>query len=75
MSALLVIAVFGLFLVQGVNKDQVSGLDYPAQSGARLAERHLAFFEGIETVPAWQRLLFSQLFGEHTDSQREANGR
>ncbi len=42
--------------------EATGSLDYPAQSGARLVERHLAFYDGFEEAPSWQQWFFDLLF-------------
>ncbi len=43
-------------------QEATGSLHYPAQSGARLVERHLAFYDGFEEAPSWQRWFFDLLF-------------
>jgi membrane protease YdiL (CAAX protease family) len=52
--------------------NDTGSLSYPAQSGARLAERHLAFYEGFDVVPGWQRAFFTFLFGKRSDVVNDA---
>ena len=52
--------------------NDTGSLSYPAQSGARLAERHLAFYEGFDAIPGWQQAFFAFLFDERTDVVNDA---
>ncbi|KPK39805.1 MAG: hypothetical protein AMJ69_04610 [Gammaproteobacteria bacterium SG8_47] len=52
--------------------DPLSSLRYPGESAGRMMDRHLGFYEGIETVPDWQRLFFGFLFGARSDIEDEA---
>ena len=70
--AALVVAAFVVFLARRDVPDALASLSHPAQSGARLMERHLAFYEDEAAIPAWQRGFFHLLFGDKEEIQQQA---
>lgn len=68
----LLAALIAAVWLPGIGKHGTETLAYPAQSAARLMERHLYFYEGIERAPAWQRAYFDLLFGSREDVIAEA---
>ncbi|HEB58737.1 MAG TPA: CPBP family intramembrane metalloprotease [Gammaproteobacteria bacterium] len=70
--AILIIGLFLGFILRQDSPEALSALAHPAQSGARLMERHLAFYENEHAIPAWQRRFFHALFGDKQEIQRQA---
>ncbi|UCE90014.1 MAG: CPBP family intramembrane metalloprotease [Pseudomonadota bacterium] len=68
----LLAALVAAVWLPGFGKQGTETLAYPAQSAARLMERHLYFHEGINQVPAWQRAYYGFLFGSRDDVIAEA---
>lgn len=62
--ALLVAAVMAISLYPAFTTDGPSGLRFVGESAGRKADRHLYFYGGYETVPAWERAYHRLLFGE-----------
>jgi membrane protease YdiL (CAAX protease family) len=58
--------------VTGWNHSRTEVLDYPAQSAARLVERHLYFYEGFEQESRLRKNLYHFLFGGRADVLRDA---
>jgi uncharacterized protein len=61
--ALLVAGVMVFTLYPAATKEGPSGLRFVGESAGRKADRHLYFYGGYETVPAWERVLHQLLFG------------
>ncbi len=70
--AALIVAAFVVFLARQETPNALASLSHPAQSGARLMERHLAFYEDEAAIPAWQREFFHLLFGDKREIQQQA---
>jgi membrane protease YdiL (CAAX protease family) len=66
--------VFAFLLWPTPAADELSSLRYPGESAGRMMDRHLGFYEGIESVPTWQRVFFTFLFGSRSDIEDEAIG-
>lgn len=55
--------------------DRTANLRYPAESAARLMERHIEFYVGLERLPSWQAGFYVWLYGDRAsalDSAAEA---
>lgn len=70
--AALLAVVFAFLLWPTPAADQLSSLRYPGESAGRMMDRHLGFYEGIESEPTWQRVFFTFLFGPRSDVEDEA---
>lgn len=52
--------------------DRIASLRYPAESAARLMERHLQFYVGLEQLPAWERNFYVWLFDDRETALNNA---
>lgn len=52
--------------------DDLASLRFPGESAGRMLDRHLDFYEGYASVPAWQRGFFALLFGSRAQVQATA---
>lgn len=52
--------------------DRTANLRYPAESAARLMERHIEFYIGLERLPAWQASFYVWLYGDRAHALESA---
>ncbi|NIR62183.1 MAG: CPBP family intramembrane metalloprotease, partial [Gammaproteobacteria bacterium] len=71
LAALLAAAAFALWLPSTPTSNP-GNLRYPAESAARMVDRHLQFYAGIESEPTWKRRWFTLLFGTRAHVQEDA---
>jgi uncharacterized protein len=70
--ALLVAGVVVFSLYPAAISEGPSGLRFVGESAGRKADRHLYFYGGYETVPAWERTLHRMLFGPRDAVERKS---
>ena len=71
-AALVLAGLLAAVLFAQVTLGPLQTLRYPAESAGRVSDRHLAFYEGYESVPAWQRLIYRWLFGPRAEVENTA---
>lgn len=71
LAAVLLAAMAALWLPPAFS-DRTGGLHYPAESAARLSERHLEFWTGMREVAPWEAGLYRWLYGDRVEALTEA---
>jgi uncharacterized protein len=70
--ALLVAGVMIFSLYPALTTEGPSGLRFVGESAGRKADRHLYFYGGYETVPAWERAMHRLLFGPRAAVEQQS---
>ena len=71
-AAVFLIAFVGFFVWKHFNANPIDHLHYPAQSTARIFERHLYFFEDFKQLSALEERSYTFLFGSRNETLQEA---
>jgi membrane protease YdiL (CAAX protease family) len=72
LCAALLATLMAYFFLFPRGSDDLDRLRFPGESAGRLVDRHLEFYEGYETAPAWEKAFFTFLFGSRQEVMAEA---
>lgn len=71
-AALFILLFVSFFVWKLYSANPIEQLHYPAQSSARIFERHLYFYEGFSQASALEERVYTFLFGSRRETLQEA---